>query len=455
VSDKVVFATGAIFSAPVHGGVTAMLAFVREHGAATIGRYAPRVPIEVAIESAELFEYIETARVASELGWTATLGLAPYAWIAITWPEDRGGTHAAIRSLYERVIELGDVEFAACDRVLEPEHESETTRASLLAHFDGARYARLGPLTLGTRTLLGARLLALLDPELREALAAAGRTTDRGLALGQDDVRDDALAERFDTSAVAQRFRIDPAGIVRYSAGPAWVPLPPGPPPRAPARKAAAAIKKLQSTTARNGKVVEDLELTGLVAPFSELGAIQATDVDLEGATLAFSRLERSTLRDVGAVDADLRAVDAAGSDWLESSFDSADLRWADLTRTRFGATVFDDANLSHAVLTDSEVLEAARRTCFDHVTALRWKPDAPEFSAIMAGATFRNAVLNDAQFTGTQLEGAVFDNADLSGVTFTRAKLRGASFRGASLTGTTFTDCDLEGAVFDLDHTP
>ena len=101
-------------------------------------------------------------------------------------------------------------------------------------------------------------------------------------------------------------------------------------------------------------------------------------------------------------------------------------------------------------MLSDSEILESAVDACFDHVTALRWKPDAPDFPATMTGATFRNAVLHEARFVGTQLERAVFDGADLTGALFTNAKLRGASFRGATLTDTTFTDCDLDGALFD-----
>jgi uncharacterized protein YjbI with pentapeptide repeats len=155
-------------------------------------------------------------------------------------------------------------------------------------------------------------------------------------------------------------------------------------------------------------------------------------------------------MQDVSAVGADLRGIDAQSSQWIESSLADADLRWADFTSARFPITSFENVNAAHAVFTDAEILDHAEGACFDHITALRWKPDAPKSPALMSRATFRGAVLRDARFVGTKLDGAVFDGADLTNVTFTRANLRGASFRGANLSGTAFTRCDLHEAYFD-----
>ena len=392
--DEMRYIAVAIYAGRVGGGAADMIAALRELGATRLGRHVARAPIEAAVACAEMFDYAPGAHAASDLGWTAKVGLAPYASITIAWPERAGGSWRGIRSVYDRLLGLGDVELAACDRVPDHEDERSAPRPWFLGYLDGARYAELGPVTLGASTLLGPRLVGLLEPDLRDALQAAGHRDDRGLAMGDPG----ELRSRFDASRVVQRIRIDPAGIARTSAGPGWVPLAAGPAPRALDRKAAGAIKKLQHSTASQAAPAEGLKLARIVAPFSVLDRIRAIDVDFATAKLGFSKLEGATLRDIGAVATDLRAIEASGSDWLESSLDSADLRWADLSRTRFGASTLDGANLSHAVLSDSEILESAVDACFDNVTALRWKPDAPDFPATMTGATFRNAVLHEAR---------------------------------------------------------
>ena len=454
MNNEALLAIGAAFTGPVPGGVTGLIAAMHGLGATTIGRYVPRVPIQAAIDTPDLFGYLGTAWFGSDSGWKAMVSIAPYTAINIVWPRSAAGEFTMLGELYDRVITLGEVDYAACDEIVDPNPGKFSPRTALLRHFVGERYAELGPATLGARTLLGPRLLALLEPGVRDVLMAAGHVTEHGLAIGSGNwLTSDAGREQrrvlsavFEASAAVMRRRFDADGIGRATAGPTWVPLPPGPPPPELPRKSTAAIKKL-----RSGQ--RDLELVGLIAPFAELDQIDVLDIDLGNAKLPLSSLKGAIVQDVGAYGADLRGCDAQNSQWLESTLEGADLRWADFTKARFPITSLDHANAANAVFTDAELIETAESACFDHATALRWKPDAPEFPASMTGATFRHAVLREAQFAGTKLEGAVFDGADLTGASFTGANLRGASFRGAMLTGTTFTGCDLDGAVFDPGH--
>ena len=133
MADEAVCALGIVYTATVCDGLAGLLDTLRTVGATSIGRYAPRVPIDVAIASASLFEYVDAVVAASDAGWTAKIGLAPLTWIAIAWPQSSGGTRAATTDMFARLLELGDVEFAAVDVVTVPEVESRITRASLLA----------------------------------------------------------------------------------------------------------------------------------------------------------------------------------------------------------------------------------------------------------------------------------------------------------------------------------
>lgn len=449
MADDVKLTLGAIFQGSLPGGLAGMLRSLRGLGAARVGRDAPRLAMDAAIEIADLFAYLDTAWVDSERGWIGLITLAPYTAVNIIWPQARGGTLAAIRELYDRVVALGDVEFAAFDEFVDVGRFAP--RATLLAYFDGERYAERGPATLGAGTLLGNRVLALLEPELRDALVAAGRLDAKGLALGGEEwlttedgrAQRQALAARFEDSAAIMQRTFDDNGIGHPTPGPAWVPPPPGPPPIALPRKTTAALKKLKAGA-------HDLELPGLVAPFSRLTGIKVVDIELEQARLPLTNLRSALLREVGAYGADLRGIEAVESQWIESTLERADLRWADFTHARFPLTSLEHANAEHAVFKDAQEIERAEHACFDHILGSRWAPDAPQLPAILTGATFRGAVLDGARFVGTRLDDAIFDEADLTDATFTGASLRGTSFRGSKLVGTVFMRCNLDGAHFD-----
>ena len=451
MSEASGFAVAVMYASPLPAGISTLLAALETRGVTLVATERERrVSIATAIERRELFAQVETLLLETDRGWTGHAALAPYTAVTAVWPASSGGTAASIAALCEQLLALGEVEFAAWDHV-ERTAGPFRPRTALLAQFHADVYASHGPLALGAFTVLGDRLLALFEPATREALTRAGRRTSSGLAVGGAQWLDTAegrdqraaLATVFEQSGVVSSFGHDRHGIPEGKARPRWHPPSAGPPPARPSRAAATAVKKLRNDG-------HDLELAELVAPFSELGRIEVTDVDLKASTLLMSSFASSVLTDVGAVGADLRGIDARDSEWIESTLDEADLRWANFTGARFPATSLDRVSSAYATFTDAEALERAEGACFDHAIALRWKPDADNYRANMTRATFRHADLREAEFRGTVLEGAVFDGADLRGATFTAADLRGASFRGADLTGTQFSDCRLDGAYFD-----
>ena len=64
--------------------------------------------------------------------------------------------------------------------------------------------------------------------------------------------------------------------------------------------------------------------------------------------------------------------------------------------------------------------------------------------------ASYRTAVLTDADFSGYDLAQVNFDRANLEGSVFVGADLSGASFRGANLRGASFVGARLANADFD-----
>ncbi len=60
-----------------------------------------------------------------------------------------------------------------------------------------------------------------------------------------------------------------------------------------------------------------------------------------------------------------------------------------------------------------------------------------------LLGAIFDNSMLEEVDFTNTDLRGATFTGADLQEANFTNAELAGADFTDADLRGATFTDAE------------
>lgn len=449
MSDQLKYAVTVIFAKQLAGGAATQIRTMRALGATTIS-YGPRsVPIELGLESPEVFDYVGELRFRGG-GWDGIVGLAPHSSIAITWDVDTGSWPAA-DAVFEHVISLGEVDFATCERTRDV-HPGDRPRERMLLTFHAEQYVRQGPAALGARSLLGPRLLALLEPGIRDALVAAGTLGPRGLDLGDEtwlETEDGRalrrrLADQFEASEVIPSFTIQAWGMPRLHRRGGWVPPPDGAPPTSLSSAALAALEALKQ------KPAESLDFPGLVAPFANLSSLDVLEIELEGAKLPCVMLDYALLHDVGAVEVDLRGAYAQKSRWLESSLHGADLRYANFTEAIFPVTRLDAVNAAYATFTDAGIVESAVDACFDHVTALRWNPSDETWAPRLTNSTFRHAVLRDAHFDRVKLGGASFDGADLTGVRFTAADLRGASFRGAILSGTTFTGCDLDGAAFD-----
>lgn len=170
----------------------------------------------------------------------------------------------------------------------------------------------------------------------------------------------------------------------------------------------------------------------------------------LRGRNLRFAKLDRS----------DMHQADLTGADLTEASLDGTDLRNATLQCTEINAlrlkndrvkadcvvaisTNFARAELSGALLTGID----ARGASFEQAIL----EDADIVDALISGANFGQARLDKANLTGgVKAYGANFAIASLQGANFNGARLFGADFRWASMQATNLDYARLEGATLE-----
>ena len=170
----------------------------------------------------------------------------------------------------------------------------------------------------------------------------------------------------------------------------------------------------------------------------------------LRGRDLRFARLDRS----------DMHQADLTGSDLTDASLDGTDLRnatlqCAELTTLRLKGdrdkagcvtalrTNFARAELSGAILSGID----ARGATFEEAVL----EDADLVEALVSGANFSQARLDKANLTGgSQAFGANFAIASLQGANFNGARLLGADFRWSSMQSAIFDYARLEGAQLE-----
>lgn len=170
----------------------------------------------------------------------------------------------------------------------------------------------------------------------------------------------------------------------------------------------------------------------------------------LRNRNLRYAKLDRS----------DMHQADLTGADLTEASLDGTDLRNATLQCSEINAlrlkndrakakcvtaiaTNFARAELSGAILTGID----ARGASFEQAIL----EDADVVDALISGANFGQARLDKANLTGgIQAYGANFAIASLQGANFNGARLLGADFRWASMQATILDYARLEGALLE-----
>ncbi len=176
------------------------------------------------------------------------------------------------------------------------------------------------------------------------------------------------------------------------------------------------------------------------------LNGLDLSGLDLRGARLQWARLNGAKLRGCDLRGADLGLVWA-----VEADFAGADLGGADLFQGQFLRAIFDGADLERARMIGN--FERAR-FLRARLSAVRGGADMRNQSMGLIRASFRSAVLEDADLTGADFSRADFEyaklrGADLRGVDFAHALLGGADLRGCRIAGMILEEADIASADF------
>jgi uncharacterized protein YjbI with pentapeptide repeats len=163
----------------------------------------------------------------------------------------------------------------------------------------------------------------------------------------------------------------------------------------------------------------------GIVLAERDLSGFFLANKDFRGADFHRANLTRADLR-----NADLRRINGVGS-----QFDGAKLHRANLRRGYFDAPQPRPASFRRAVLFQAD-LRGALLSGIDFTDSVLAGADLR--NALLSSGLFRRADLGGANLAGALLENADLREADLSAARLCRADLKGARFEGARFDATT-----------------
>jgi uncharacterized protein YjbI with pentapeptide repeats len=153
-------------------------------------------------------------------------------------------------------------------------------------------------------------------------------------------------------------------------------------------------------------------------------------------------------------VGQNMTGYDLSGRIVRDASFDHSILTGADLARSTFIGCSFNAAMLTKASL---------KRAKFENCQFNRVMLDGADAEAAFfgtnaaqpdlegAGTAFAHAILSGANFTGASLNNAILHDVQATKTNFCNAKLRGASFDRCAIAGSLFVGADLQGADFSM----
>ncbi|WP_437597891.1 DUF2169 domain-containing protein [Sorangium sp. So ce590] len=186
----------------------------------------------------------------------------------------------------------------------------------------------------------------------------------------------------------------------------------------------------------------EDGFLAGPVEPPPGMPREEAAALVASGAVLSGVSFFHCDLTDMDFRGKDLTGARFSGARLEGALFDSADLSGADLDRVSAARASFKGANLTGANLSGANLTNA--------IFSGARLADATLADASASGAAFDGADLARANLADATLIGVVFDGASAAGATFSGAALRLATFRRAVLDDAQMYDCSAEEASFD-----
>lgn len=193
---------------------------------------------------------------------------------------------------------------------------------------------------------------------------------------------------------------------------------------------------------------LSDALLAGATLAGADLTQARLVGARLDGADIAGARFARTDFSGAAAADmmfvgmdfstSCLRGVALSKCVFLDCTFGGADFSDADLSGSAFlnasaAGAVFRRAGMARCVFVAPAVLE---RADFDGTD--------------LSGANLREAVLRGARMEGSKLAGADLSGAQLAGAWLYRADARGARFVAADLSGAVLANADFRDAVLE-----
>lgn len=165
--------------------------------------------------------------------------------------------------------------------------------------------------------------------------------------------------------------------------------------------------------------VVADIEARGLsVGPGADL-----SDSNLEYAQLGWRNLRGANMSNCVVNNAVLSRATLIGANLSNSSFTNSDFYGARLQGSRGEHSIFENCNMAQALFNE----------------------------AVLVGANFKGAFMEDTEFKDADLRGANFSEAHIEFTDFSGSRMAGAEFIGASLHKVTFDTQDSDYESIDL----
>ncbi|HZO14940.1 MAG TPA: DUF2169 domain-containing protein [Polyangiaceae bacterium] len=196
------------------------------------------------------------------------------------------------------------------------------------------------------------------------------------------------------------------------------------------------------------GADLSEMKLSGVDLRGAFLESAKLTGSDLSGAHLEDAVLARAELAGADLSGAHLGGANLGGARLVETKLDDADLEKAVLMRAELVRASLRGARLRNADLLEAEIGQSDLTGADLHESML--------LNVSLGGCRFADANLEEATIVDCTLDGAVFDGANLHKTSFTNCKGTEVSFRGVKANelivvhGSAFPGSNWNDAILD-----